>query len=56
MTNNLRDLSTNTIKRLFEEQVKQLTMQTVGINNEPIQSIENHHARVFDFQLSGGWV
>ena len=52
----MRDLSTKTIKKLFEQQIKQLTMDTVGINNQPIQSIETHHARVFDFQMSGGWV
>jgi len=39
------DLSTKTIKRLFEEQVKMLTRQTIGIKEQ-----------TFDYQLSGGWI
>ena len=39
------DLSTKTIKRLFEEQVRMLTMQTIGVKDQ-----------TFDYQLSGGWI
>jgi|APSaa5957512535_1039671.scaffolds.fasta_scaffold271539_2 hypothetical protein len=39
------DLSTKTIKKLFEEQVRALTMQTVGIKQQ-----------TFDYQFSGGWI
>lgn len=39
------DLSTKTIKRLFEEQVRMLTMQTIGVKEQ-----------TFDYQLSGGWI
>ena len=39
------DLSTKTIKRLFEEQIRMLTMQTIGIKEQ-----------TFDYQLSGGWI
>lgn len=41
------DLSTTTIKRLFEKQVKALTQQTCQTLPE---------ADLFDFQLSGGWL
>ena len=68
MKNNLRDLSNQTIKRLFEEQIKQLTLKTVSVDQKQAnhnsnffsRSQESHilsnHARVFDFQLSGGWI
>ena len=39
------DLTTTTIKRLFEQQVRTLTSSTV-MNKEDS----------FDFQLSGGWL
>jgi hypothetical protein len=39
------DLSTKTIKKLFEEQIKRLTLNTVGCK-------EN----TFDYQMSGGWL
>ena len=39
------DLSTKTIKELFEEQIRMLTMQTIGIKEQ-----------TFDYQLSGGWI
>jgi hypothetical protein len=39
------DLSTETIKQLFQKQVKNLTTNTVGAK-------EN----TFDYQFSGGWL
>lgn len=39
------DLTNNTIRRLFEQQVKELTSRTV-ISKEDS----------FDYQLSGGWL
>ncbi len=39
------DLSTRTIKRLFEQQVRELTQRTVM----PIEDS-------FDYQFSGGWL
>jgi len=39
------DLTTNTIKRLFEKQVSKLTQKTLYCKED-----------LFDFQLSGGWI
>lgn len=39
------DLSTKTIKNLFEQQVRNLTLRTVMAKEDS-----------FDFQLSGGWL
>ena len=39
------DLTTKTIKRLFEEQIRKLTLETVAAK-----------AETFDYQLSGGWI
>ncbi len=39
------DLSNNTIKRLFEQQIKDLTHRTVI-----------HKEDSFDYQFSGGWL
>jgi len=39
------DLSTKTIKRLFEEQIRQMTKDTVRVKED-----------TFDYQLSGGWI
>jgi len=39
------DLSTKTIKNLFEQQIKNLTMDTV-VRKEDF----------FDYQMSGGWM
>ncbi len=39
------DLSTATIKRLFERQVKALTERTIMVKEDS-----------FDYQLSGGWL
>jgi hypothetical protein len=43
------DLTQRTIKRLFEKQIRELTKRTILQHN--IQ-----HDRVFDYQLSGGWI
>ena len=37
------DLTTTTIKKLFEEQVRELTGKTIS------------HEELFDYQFSGGW-
>jgi len=39
------DLTTTTIKRLFEEQIQDLTQRTIVAKED-----------LFDFQLSGGWL
>lgn len=39
------DLTPSTIKRLFEEQIRELTLRTVMPKEES-----------FDYQLSGGWL
>jgi len=39
------DLTTKTIKKLFEEQIRMLTMKTVGVRESS-----------FDYQLSGAWI
>jgi hypothetical protein len=39
------DLTTNTIKKLFEQQIRELTRQTI-----------NKKAETFDYQLSGEWI
>jgi hypothetical protein len=39
------DLSTKTIKNLFEQQIQRLTLETVGAK-----------AATFDYQMSGGWI
>ncbi len=39
------DLTTKTIKKLFEQQIRELTRQTITKKTE-----------TFDFQLSGGWI
>jgi len=39
------DLSTKTIKKLFEEQIRRLTLETVGSK-----------VSTFDYQFSGGWI
>ncbi len=39
------DLTNRTIKRLFEQQVKDLTLRTVAAREDS-----------FDYQLSGGWL
>jgi len=39
------DLTTKTIKRLFEKQVRELTHRTVMPKEE-----------TFDYQMSGGWL
>lgn len=44
-----------TIKALFERQIKQVTLQTVGANTSP-HTVAESQSRVFDFQMSGGWV
>ena len=42
----MNDLRRETIKRLFERQVMQITRQTIAQDS----------ADVFDYQLSGGWI
>jgi len=37
------DLTTTTIKKIFEQQVRQLTNRTIP------------HEELFDYQFSGGW-
>ncbi len=39
------DMTTKTIKRLFEKQIRELTRQSVMTKED-----------TFDFQLSGGWL
>jgi hypothetical protein len=39
------DLSTKTIKKLFEEQIRRVTLETV---RSKVDS--------FDYQMSGGWI
>jgi len=39
------DLTTRTIKRLFEEQVRSMTERTIAAKED-----------TFDYQLSGGWL
>jgi hypothetical protein len=39
------DLSTRTIKNLFQQQIQRLTLETVGAK-----------AATFDYQMSGGWI
>jgi len=41
------DLTPRTIKRLFEEQIKELTLRTLS---------EVSKEEYFDYQLSGGWL
>gem|GEM_PF-1015426 len=40
------DLSTRTIRNLFEEQMRELTRRTIILSREDS----------FDYQLSGGWL
>lgn len=42
----MNDLRRETIKRLFERQVMEMTRQTITQDS----------ADVFDYQLSGGWI
>jgi hypothetical protein len=39
------DLTTNTIKKLFEQQIRDLTMRTMMTKEES-----------FDYQFGGGWL
>ena len=39
------DLTTKTIQRLFEKQVRELTHRTIAVKED-----------TFDYQLSGGWI
>jgi len=41
----MNDLSKENIKNLFEQQMLELTKQTIA-----------QQADIFDFQLSGGWI
>ena len=55
------DLSTRTIKQIFEEQIRQLTMRT-AMNRADIFTINRadtyalNHANIFDYQFSGRWI
>ena len=62
------DLSTKTIKNLFEKQIRELTDRTMvpkensfdclrqGLNPGVNTKNPDFHSWVFDFQMSGAWL